>query len=252
MHAEDRAEHSIFSSTAEEDWEEPRSICWLAVAALVLGVLSFGAVFIPLMWLLPVAGSTVALAALFSLMRDTERRQLGRGPAWIGLVLCLIFLTWGVSHQLARQYLVARQSQVFGERWLQMILAGQVQEAYQLRLHPSERRGSAAEVASFLARDEESRFAFEQFAREDLLVDLLELGPQATVQPVGTEGFESHRSRFEGRVDTIALRYRVQGDRDGSPESLVVRLVLSRSRERELPEASWRVVQFERESVTRA
>lgn len=252
MHAEDRANHSIFSSTAEEDWQEPRSICWLAVAALVLGVFSFGAVFIPLMWLLPVAGSTVAIAALITLMRDTDNRQLGRCPAWIGLSLSLVFLAWGVSHQLARQYLMARQSQVFGQHWLQMILEGQVQEAYQLRLHPGERRGSAAEVASFLAQDEEGRFAFEQFAREDLLVDLLELGPQATVQPVGAEDFESHFSRYEGQVDTITLRYRVQGDRDGSPESWIVRLVLSRLRDRELPEASWRVVQFERESVTRA
>ena len=248
MHAEDRSETSIFSSTAEEAWEEPRAINWLAVAALVLGILSFGAVFLPLMWLLPVAGSIVALAALISLQRDTENRQLGRCPAWIGLTLSLIFLAWGGSHQLARQHLMARQSQDMGQRWLQMVLEGQMLEAYQLRLHPSERRGSAAEVASAYARDQESRYGFEEFTREDLLVELRDLGPDAMVRAVGAEGYERRRSRFEGHIDTITQRYLVQGERQGSPESLVVRLVLSRTRERDVPEASWRVVQFERES----
>ena len=104
MHAEDRAEHSIFSSTAEEDWEEPRSICWLAVAALVLGVLSFGAVFIPLMFLLRGEPSTylgfvTLVGFVFGGCFVIYAAEVSRvyGVEGVNCVYPLLFLLYGLS-----------------------------------------------------------------------------------------------------------------------------------------------------------
>src|SRR5687767_14150516 len=59
-----------------------------AIVGLVLGLISFTALFHPVLWLVPVLGVVVNLYALSSM--DDSRPAVGRKSAMIGLVLSLL------------------------------------------------------------------------------------------------------------------------------------------------------------------
>jgi hypothetical protein len=251
MHQEDRPSPSVFSSNEAEQWDEPRSVSWLAVAGLVMGLLSAGALLAPLLWLLPAAGIALSLAALVALARDTDGRRLGWSAAACGLALSLLFGAWGVSNHVTRQLLVSRQAREIGQRWLTLVLEGQLQEAHQLQMHQRQRRAPGTALDDYYSRDEDARLDYHEFTRGEVLRELADLGPEAQVRFAGDEAFEITRGGVEGPTDFVTQRYVIDGHRNGS-RRLAVRMVLARTREPDVAEASWRVVRFELDPVFRA
>lgn len=242
MYEENRASSSVFTSNEEEQWEQPRSISGLSVAALVLGVFSIGALWAPVLWLLPAAGAVLSVAALASLA-SADGRRIGRWAAAGGLLLSLLFGAWGVSNYFARQQLVSRQAQEFGQHWLTLVLNDRLQEAHQLRMRENERRAPGVSFEEFYTR-EEVRSEYRAFAQDDLLRKLVEFGATASLRWDGRESFAIDRGGFDGYTEYSAQRYVVAYHGDHGADQLAIRVVLARNRAPGAAEASWRVVEF--------
>ncbi len=230
---------SAFTSVQDEQLPELRSVSGLAVAALVLGIVSAGAVAVPLMWVVAAAGVAVAGVALGSIAKDPGRK-LGRSAAVAGMVLSLLFASWGVSNYLTRQRLIYRQAEEFAQRWLQMVLDGKLREAHQLTIPQSERHAPETDLVKFYEANEERRFAYDDFWKQSPLSALIELPENASCRLVGDERMETDRDS-SGRTESVTLQFEVQYERDGRLQRLPVQMVMARTRERYSGEASWRV-----------
>jgi hypothetical protein len=177
----------------------------LALVALVLGSAAALALAAPYLWLLPIAGAVVSVAALISIARDPQGK-IGRPAAVAGLVLSLLFGAWAISNHLTRQRLLYQQSEAFGERWLQMVLDGDMHAAHQLKMGQDERRPPGTDLAAYYQEDTEANRSFREFVRQSPVSELAAMGPDAvaaTLRPVGTA------RDYGGPLDRIVQQFDV-------------------------------------------
>lgn len=131
-------ESTRFTDTESEELVRYHSVNRWAVAAAVLGGLSWVAVMHPLMLFIPLVGLAVGLFAARQLAAP-DSMQSGKHAAQWGVFLCLMFGLWAGTWLIYRQNLIANQARQCAERWLEMIHNGQLHEAHQLTLDEDKR-----------------------------------------------------------------------------------------------------------------
>jgi hypothetical protein len=230
---------AAFTSPEDAQYSEPRAISWLAITAFALGWVSAGALVAPIMWILPVAGVAVAVAALRSIAADPERR-IGRSLAVAGLILSLLFASWGVSNYFTRRHLVYRQAEALAKTWLRMVLDGRLREAHQLTIPQDQRRSPETDLADFYDKDEETRTSYADYWKRPPMQDLVEAGPDASIRFLQDEKLE-HATDSSDPTDLVTQRFEIDYEKDGQPHRLEVRMVMARTRDRRSGEARWRV-----------
>jgi hypothetical protein len=218
--------------------EEPRSISGLSIVALVLGLAAALALTAPYMWLLPMAGVAVSIAALFSIARDPQGK-IGKPAAMAGLLLSLLFGSWAISNHVTRERLLYRQAQQYGERWLQMVLEGDLHAAHQLKMTQDERQSPGTDLVTYYQEHTEANRSFRDFARQSPVAQLAQMGPEATVRWVD-DVRSDHEHAFGGPFDRITQSFEVESaGQDG--QNVQVQLTLVRSIDRWFGEARWRL-----------
>jgi hypothetical protein len=222
----------------DEPLARPRAISGLAWVGLVLGVAAALALTAPYMWLLPIAGVAVSIAALVSIARDPQGK-IGRSAAVAGLVLSLLFGVWGISNHLARHRLLYRQSEVFATRWLQMVLDGELYAAHQLKMPQNDRRPPGTDLAAYYEEDTDANQSFREFIRHSPISDLIDMGPGAVCRFERNAQLESARD-YSGPYDRIVQHFDIEPN-DGDAQRTRVQIELIRSRDRWSGEAQWRV-----------
>jgi hypothetical protein len=226
---------------------EYRSLSALALAAVVLGLLSGLALLDPMAWGLPALGLLVSLAALRRIRRD-EAALAGRGLARAGLALSLLFAVAAPTDWFLYRYLVRREALRFAGYWFQLLGEGQVQKAYLLTVDPKSRLPLDISLPEMCRRASYLCEELEVYRKNRLVRTLAELGPRAAVRFSETELQETTSDR-----DYVRLVYEVTHRRDARPETFFVALNLERRRMRgaegwHLGWADWRILKAERPS----
>jgi hypothetical protein len=174
---------TTFHADNGQELEEYRSLSLLALVSLIVGLaapLCFAA---PLMMVLPLVGTALALVALRH-VASSEGRLAGRGAALSGLALCLISLLAVVSYSQVTRLLRERQAKQFGLAWIESLLAGDTQRAFRLTTTGTRLRPSSAHPG------ETPTNPYDEFVASPLVHDLTTTGANGLVRFVDTLSYE--------------------------------------------------------------
>jgi hypothetical protein len=218
---------------------EPRAISGLALAALALGLASALALAAPYFWMLPIAGVVLAVVAMVSIAREPEAR-IGRSAAVAGLTLSVLFGSWGVSNDLTRQQLLYQRSELYAQRWLRLVLDGELYAAHQLKMAQPARRPPGADLAEYYENDSEARIDLRDFCKRPPVADLIRLGPNAVCRLVRNKQLETERD-YQGPVDRIVQHFEIESPGDPDQQRSLVQIVMTRIRDSQTGEARWRM-----------
>lgn len=231
--------NSTFPPREDTQSAEPRAVSGLALAALALGFASALALAASFLWMVPIAGVAVAVAAIVSIAREPQL-QIGRSAAVAGLALSVLFGAWGVSNHLTRQRLLYQQSEIFATRWLRLVLDGELYAAHQLRMAQPARRPPGADLAEYYDNDSEARQDFRDFCKQPPVADLIQMGPNAVCRLVKNKQLQSERD-YQGPVDRIVQHFEIESPEDRDAPRLLLQVVMTRLRDSQSGEARWRM-----------
>jgi len=94
-----------------------RPVSRLAVAAVLLGVLSSLALTTPLLWIVPLAGTALALVGLADVTKSGAEKA-GRAAALVGLALSVGFGTQAVAASVVSRWIIQSRSRAVVHAWL--------------------------------------------------------------------------------------------------------------------------------------
>lgn len=108
-----------------------RSVSWVAILALILGLVAAVAVFNPLLVTLAVAGTGLSLFALGQIARQPEVLS-GRGLALTALFLSVFLMAFVPSRLALRSRVLQHRGQELADTFLSRLKEGKTYEAHQL------------------------------------------------------------------------------------------------------------------------
>jgi hypothetical protein len=208
--------------TTEPEVPEYRPLSALAIASLVLGLASVSALFYPLFWAVPLVAATCALLAMRQI-RARPAELSGKTLAVIGLVLALLFVSWGATHHLVRRRTLLRHAEPIANEWLQRVLEGRQEEAHQMFLEPARRRPPGTDLKRYYREDDETRRNMETMFLNPCLKPMVEHGEEGklSLQRVA-------EVKREDGVDFVTLEYLYRYEEDGVPQGVRFHLRLTR------------------------
>jgi hypothetical protein len=226
---EDTARHEI-----QED-EGYRPVCGLAVAGLIVGLLSVVVLFGEVFW--PVAGLGVVLS-LVALRRiaTVTPPMVGRAPALVGLVLSLFFLAAGVTQSASYHYLLLRQTAAVADQWFDALRNNDPYRANELLRSPEVREAPGTDLRSRYHKSVGLMTELNNFKQYDPVPMLLSLGEEAQIEFLTHDMVVSNEKRDEV-VDVYRLKYEVQG----KPASKYVVLIMQREARHRNSLGGWRI-----------
>lgn len=152
--------------TAEnEDLLEYRELSRLAIAGLVLGLFSIGAIFTPVLWIVPVVAIALNLVAYYQIVRSEV--LTGRLLSLIGLSLAGLWLGLAVTQSVTQNRLLMSSSREMAQGWLEVLLDKQIMPAHQLTLHPDSRQAPSASLETHYASDEMNQEELDLFRNQE-------------------------------------------------------------------------------------
>lgn len=228
-HSMNAIEHHDFPAAEVTEYRSPQP---LAVLALVLGLLSFLAVFRPLFWIVPLLALIFGMIGLWLLSGDPGK--VGRKAAIWGIALALLFGAWGPSRYLSRQWWLSRQARVYADTWLELIRQEKFREAHQLHGRQAELASEGVTLDEFYRTDKYAQTDYHVFFGSEPLKSLSELAKNAQIVFERTEDYET-----EVNFDRVTFRYRVTANRDEREYSLPIRLVMRREPILETADSQW-------------
>ncbi len=220
-----------------------RAVSKLAVASLILGLVSFVAVFEPFLYLVPVAGVAVGAAALAAIARNDG--LLGRGAAVAGLLLSLLFAAAAPAHWITFRQLLQREARHFARAWFERLREGEPHKAFELTRHPEHRNALGDALWKVYAHSPHLREELENYVAPAQYPDepprlvrtLLALGEQARPRYFSTDA----QGRIDG-VETLYQVYAVTYPEGGEEKTFFVGLEMKRYLVPPDGTASWRLV----------
>ncbi|MGD0382651.1 MAG: hypothetical protein ABSA77_03950 [Thermoguttaceae bacterium] len=173
-----------------------RSISGWAVAGLVIGLLSPLALVDPLLWAMPIAAGIVCVRA-FSQIRQNAPAMIGRKAALAGLWLAVFSFSAAYGDWLYYRWRIrdeARQTALF---WFELLAQNRPELAFQLTLHPQQRRPFDERIWDFYVDSEKDKVKWftalknyvapgKEGEPASLVRTLLALGDSADVRYLGT------------------------------------------------------------------
>lgn len=211
-----------------------RSVHFLAVLTLLLGLLSPLALLRTLFWFVPFVAVILGAVALRLITLDPTK--CGRRLALGGMLLALLFGTWAPTRYYTRQQWITDQARVFGDAWMKLVQERKFREAHQLHGRYGDRAKQGESLDDYY---QTNKNAFENYlmlyGAGPLLKIVDSTGP-IQVEYAGVDLVERHMAAAQ-----VVLRYRVTIEQKGKPEQIPLRLLLRRQRERGTQDHHWYV-----------
>jgi hypothetical protein len=233
---DERREPRFSSTDAVEVVEYPR-VHRAAVAALLLGLVSWAALTSPVLWFLPLIGVVMATLALRSMTRSPEV-VLGRRAAIIGLALCVIFISWASTHYFIRQELLYRQAREHGEYWLQLVRDGRLREAHQLTMSKGERQSPDTDLEEYYLDKPQLIETYESFCNDSPMNQVVALDGKGSLRFVGRVKIETDRP-MGSIIDLVTLQWAIDVADGDQTRSIPIVLGVGKTRMPNTPEAFW-------------
>ncbi len=212
------------SGTEPQEVEQYRSLSALAIASLLLGVVSAFAVAHPGAWVIAVAAVVCGLVAQIRVARRPDTLT-GRRLALLGMGLGLFFGCWGVSRYTTYNWALTRDARSFAEQWLAAARDGELEVAHQATLGKRRRQPEGTILTEYYQNNPEQLNAMQEFFSEGMAKRLVDLKGKGQIQFERTAG-----SFTQFGTTTMALRYYVVPDKPSQPK-LHLQIELSRHAE---------------------
>jgi hypothetical protein len=151
-----------------------RPVSGMAVAALVMGVLSIAAVFHSGFWPLPVLGAVFAAVSLRQLSQP-DSLAIGRTAASIGLGLSLFLAALAPVESMTRTWIKNRRAEHVATRWADAVLGGKILDAHSL-IMPLNRLNAPGEEEEVSHGMLDSRLVEEAYKRKREVAAILRCG----------------------------------------------------------------------------
>ncbi|NQT37619.1 MAG: hypothetical protein HQ581_09030 [Planctomycetes bacterium] len=225
---------SRFSDAAEADLAEYRSVSGIAVAGLVFGVLSLGAMVDPLAWILPLVGILFCATALVHIA-GSDRSLIGRKAALVGLALSVTFGTAGPVELFCSRWLVRREARQFAEAWFEYLRQGEPHKAHQLTLPLADRL--PLDDSLWLEYQQGLRLDLKEELKKPLVRSLLHLGDQAQVR-----FYQTTMQDRTGNRDRLEMVYAVTYPEGEEKKSYLVSVRLERREIEHTTRAGWHII----------
>ncbi len=218
----------------EEQIAEYRPVCGMAIVALLVGILSPLAFFHPILWLIPAAGISLALGAIWRIAQSNPP-AVGRPAAVAALLLSVWSITAAPAYTLTSQTLLEREACQFAEQVLKLLTDDQPHKAYQLSRQPHVRLPLDDELWAVYARDSSAREDFEAFVQRPAVRTLIALGSRATFRHFRTVSLGTNFGRLRAQL-IYAVTF---VDEDGKKKSFFVLLIVERDVVKDRRQAAW-------------
>ena len=237
--------HPLLHEAGDAEIARYRPLSKLAVAGLIVGLLSPLAVIEPVLYLIPLAGILVGALALGRIARSGQA-LLGRKAALAGLVLSVGLAAAAPGHWITYRWLLRREARQFATVWFDLLRQGEPQKAFQLTVHPDYRQPLDDSLWDYYKENpQQHRSLWDYVGNAErglsdqappLVRTLLALGSRARVRYFATEG----QGRIGG-TDTVYQIYAVTYDEGGGPKTFFVSMELKRVLVKPSGVASWRI-----------
>jgi hypothetical protein len=203
------------TDSQDAELSEYRPLSGLAVAALAFGLLAATSLIDPLLWALPAVGTVLGLLAIRRIKKQWPALS-GRGMAWLGLVLSLVFLVAGPTQWLAYRWQVRAEARRFSEMYFRVLTNRHPERAFQLALPPPQRQSlkDDDQLWSFYRNNQKMRLGLENFVKAPVVRTLLALGSERAIirfyETLDQEGIDGNRDLVKER---FAVTYEEEGEK---------------------------------------
>jgi hypothetical protein len=175
----------IASEHLDPSVSEYRPISGWAIAALLVGLASFVALFHPLLWAVPMVGVAVSLVALRRISRS-DVPVVGRKLALVGLVFALLYGVAAPVRMATRDYWLCSRAERLANEFLGYIRSKKTAEAYALTKQSLEKKPLKPAPGSPEAAQPERKSQREMFVSNEPVKTLLSLGSTAQLERLST------------------------------------------------------------------
>lgn len=215
------------SGMEPQEVEQYRSVSALAIASVLLGLISVSALAHPGAWIVPVAAVVCGVAAQFRVSHRGDTLT-GRRLALIGMGLGLFFGVWAVTRYTTYHWVLTREARSFAEQWLTAVRDGDLEVAHQATLGYRRRQPDGTLLTEYYQNNPEQLNALQKFFSEGMAKRLVELKGEGLLQFDRTAG-----SFSQFGTTTMALRYHVIPDKPSTPK-LHLQIEISRRSEEDV------------------
>lgn len=213
---------------------EYRSVSGIAVAGLVFGTLSLGAMVDPLAWILPTVGIGFSATALVRIA-GSDGSLIGRKAALVGLALSVTFGTAGPVEWFCSRWLVRREARQFTEAWFEYLRQGDPHKAHQLTLPLADRQ--PLDDSLWTEYQQGLRLDLKGELKKPLVRSLLHLGDRAQVR-----FYQTTMQDRTGNRDRLEMVYAVTYPDGEEKKSYLVSVRLERREIEHTTHAGWRII----------
>jgi hypothetical protein len=223
----------IASEHLEPGVAEYRPVSGWALAALFVGLLSFVALFHPLLWSVPMAGAVVSLIALRRISRS-DVPLIGRRAALIGLAFSLLYGVAAATRVASRDYWLRSRAERLASEFIDLIRSRKTAEAYALMRQSLEKKPLKPAPGSREANQPEPKNQREMFASTEPVKTLLSLGPAAQLERLNTT-----IQSGPGPWQAVSVLYRVHRPDEHSLDPLEVVIYVEQMFDEDSNERWW-------------
>ncbi len=182
---------------------EYRAVSGLAIAALLLGLLSAMAEASLVLWGVPLIAAITSIVALVRIDRSGGALA-GRAAALCGLVLSVFFGAAAPAHYVSTERLLSDRAEQVGRQWFAALAHDEPQVAHQLGLSAAARARTSnpGQLWNYYRNAADRRRDLERFVAEPLIRALLALDGNATARLYDTRESRSPISKRSSRKPT--------------------------------------------------
>ncbi|MBN1912424.1 MAG: DUF4190 domain-containing protein [Pirellulales bacterium] len=193
------------SPLQDDPQEQYQAVSALAVASLIVGLLSSVALFGPHWWFVPGIGILLAIGALAKIAARTPE-LIGRKAAVVGLLLSVWFVGSAMGYHLTRESLLDREASRAALDWFGLLAHRKPHMAYQLTQPLASRRPLSDALWELYRNVPEQGDKLKKYVTASPIETLLALGTDATVRYCGTLS-RWHQDNEDGRNQIFAVTY---------------------------------------------
>jgi hypothetical protein len=212
-----------------------RALSGLAIAGLLLGIVTPLALLTPWLWILPLAGLILSASGLRRIARDPTALT-GRKMAWTGLLISLVVAVAAPTDWLYYRWVLRNDARQFSSLWLRCLTHDEPHKAFQLCQRPQERRPLDDSLWAYYRNDQKQQNSLRTYVASPLVRTLLALGPRAVVRFYDTVDQEEYDNG-----DLVSLTYAVTYEEEGEKKSFFITIESLRSNAGN-GDAGWRIV----------
>ncbi len=213
---------------------EARSPHFLAVLTLVLGLLSFVALFHLWFVVVPLLTLAFGVSALRSLAANPEK--IGDKAVMFGMVLAMFFGTWASVHYWSRQHYLLGIARNYADDWVELVRQKKKYEAYELHLSKYERAPKEESFEEFIRKEPRAQRNLDAFFGSEALRTILSLSGDVRIEFDRRTDYAT-----TPHSDTVVLRYVATYEDKGRQRELPFLVVMKRDLDRGSGDYCWRV-----------